>query len=64
MPEFHETGYGRKFFDGDLPKLIKAIEKVGRELERFNQTVNSIDIIDKMIDKKIDEVIDRGKGGS
>ena len=27
MPQFHETGYGRKFFEAQLPQLIKAIEK-------------------------------------
>ena len=58
MPQFHETGYGKRFFDGQLPQLIKGVEKLGRELARFNDTVNSIDIIDKMIDAKIEALID------
>jgi hypothetical protein len=61
MPQFHETQYGRRFFEGQLPQLIKGVEKLGRELERFNQTVNSIDIIEKIVDKKIDEVLDRSR---
>lgn len=33
MPQFHETGYGRRFFEAQLPDLIKSIEKIGYELE-------------------------------
>jgi hypothetical protein len=36
MAQLHETGYGRKFFDRDLPNLIKALNKIGDELERAN----------------------------
>jgi len=31
--QFHQTGYGRKFFDSDLPRLIRALEKIGKNLE-------------------------------
>jgi hypothetical protein len=62
MIEFHNTGYGRKFFEHDLPSLIRAIEKVGRELKIFNQTMSSIDVVEKLVDIKIDEVIERAKG--
>lgn len=34
--EFYQTGYGKKFFESDLPKLVKALEKVGNELEKQN----------------------------
>lgn len=33
---FDETIRGRKFFDGDLPRLIKAIEDNTAELKRAN----------------------------
>lgn len=59
MVDFFQTRAGRTFTEGTIPNLTRAIEKLGRELERFNQTVNSIDIIEKMVDKKIDEVLDR-----
>ena len=35
-PRFDETIRGRKFFDGHLPKLIKALEEHTKELKRFN----------------------------
>ena len=44
MVEFHATGYGRKFFDADLPKLTKAITKLGNQLERFNFNMEGISL--------------------
>lgn len=37
MPQFHETGYGRKFFDKQLPDLIKAMERIANALEEQNE---------------------------
>ena len=36
-PQFFQTGYGRKFFDADLPRIIKALEKIAVELEKYNE---------------------------
>jgi hypothetical protein len=36
MPEFHETGYGRRFFDAQLPALIKAIQDLTAEVKKLN----------------------------
>ena len=36
MPQFHETMQGRKFFEADLPRLIKALEKIADELYKVN----------------------------
>jgi hypothetical protein len=33
-PKFFETIMGRRFFDGQLPSLIRAIEKVGEQIEK------------------------------
>ena len=33
---FHETVMGRRFFEGQLPKLIKAIEDNTAEMKRAN----------------------------
>ena len=44
MVEFHATGYGRKFFDSDLPKLTKEITKLGHQLERFNFNMEGISL--------------------
>ena len=37
MQEFHKTGRGQKFYDNDLPKLVKALEKIGGLLESLNE---------------------------
>lgn len=34
--KFSQTVIGRRFFEGQLPRLIQALEKVGDELERAN----------------------------
>jgi hypothetical protein len=36
MPDFYQTQRGAKFFDGQLPSLIRRMEKIGSELERAN----------------------------
>ena len=35
-PKFFQTIMGRSFFEGQVPRLIKALEKIGCELERYN----------------------------
>lgn len=35
-PRFDETMRGRKFYDADLPRLIKAIEANTAEMKRAN----------------------------
>ncbi len=34
--KFFQTMMGRKFFEGQLPRLIKALEKIAEELKRAN----------------------------
>lgn len=33
MAQFHETIYGKRFFDSQLPALIKALERIAKVLE-------------------------------
>ena len=40
MAAFHETRYGKRFFDSQLPKLIKALECVADVLEKQNENKN------------------------
>ena len=40
-PQFFQTRYGRKFFDHDLPELIKEINRLGDQFEKFNGTMNN-----------------------
>lgn len=35
-PKFFQTMMGRSFFETHVPRLIKAIEKLACELERYN----------------------------
>ena len=35
-PRFDETNRGRRFYDSDLPRLIRAIEENTKELKRAN----------------------------
>lgn len=37
MPRFDETVYGKRFFDSQLPKLIKALERIADALEKQNE---------------------------
>ena len=35
MAEFYETGYGKRFFDGQLPALINQLERIAGALEKL-----------------------------
>lgn len=35
--QFHETQYGKKFFDSQLPKLIKELGRIADALEKANE---------------------------
>lgn len=43
MPQFHETGYGKRFFDRQLPELTKAINRLAKSLEEANRRNQEID---------------------
>jgi hypothetical protein len=36
-PAFHNTGYGRKFFEADLPNLIRGIGRLAEAIEKANE---------------------------
>ena len=36
-PQFHETGYGRTFFQSQLPNLIKALIRLADAMEKQNE---------------------------
>ena len=38
-PQLHETPYGRRFFDAQLPNLIKAINRLAEAIEKQNGNV-------------------------
>lgn len=37
MAAFHETTYGKRFFDSQLPKLIKEFGRIADALEKKNE---------------------------
>lgn len=37
MLEFIRTMYGKRFFDGQMPALIKALERIADALEKQNE---------------------------
>lgn len=38
MPEFFQTGMGQKFFEGTVPRIVKALERIADALEKQNET--------------------------
>ena len=38
-PHFHETGYGRTFFQSQLPNLINALNRLAEAIEKQNENV-------------------------
>ena len=37
MPAFHETMYGKRFFESQLPTLIKELKRIADALEEANK---------------------------
>lgn len=37
-PEFYQTGYGKRFFEAQLPRLINAIERLADAVEKQKET--------------------------
>lgn len=37
MPAFHETMLGKRFFENQLPKLIKELKRIADALEKQNE---------------------------
>jgi hypothetical protein len=35
MPQFHETGYGKRFFEGQLPEFLRQLKALNTNLDRF-----------------------------
>ena len=57
--QFHETGYGRKFFDRQLPELIKSINR----LADSNETLIAQDDIVEKIHAYNDYIMDAAEEG-
>jgi len=42
MIQFHETKMGHDFFLRNVPEILKAIKKIGSELERLNNNIEKL----------------------
>ena len=42
MPHFHETGWGRIFFDGQLPRIVTALETIAQKLPTREPSVDRV----------------------
>lgn len=40
MIQFFQSMMGRKFFDADVPRLIKALERIADALEKHNESAS------------------------
>jgi predicted CXXCH cytochrome family protein len=38
---FHSTGYGRKYYEADVPRLVEALERIATALERIEDLVRA-----------------------
>ena len=36
MPDFFQTIMGRKFYEGDVPRIAKSLDDIAKELKRAN----------------------------
>jgi len=36
MQDFYRTAAGRKFYDADIPKLTKVLERIADQMEKSN----------------------------
>lgn len=43
MVDFFQTRMGAKFFNADLPRLIKALERIATQLEERSQADDDAD---------------------
>lgn len=52
--QLHETGLGRRFFESQLPKLIKELSRIADALEKQNeikQEVKKNDLFEKFLEE-------------
>lgn len=56
MPEFFQTMMGKKFYESDMPKLIKSLDKIATQMERLNDNLEKMNSsTDKREEKREDE---------
>ena len=41
MPKFHETRYGHRFFEAQLPELITQLKRIADALEKIDSRLEN-----------------------
>lgn len=68
MISFHNTIMGRTFFEGHIPRLIRALEKIGKNLEKEDQEAELINALENErkrrleLEGRIDNMIEYFEG--
>ncbi|MAH47084.1 hypothetical protein CMI37_14750 [Candidatus Pacearchaeota archaeon] len=47
MSEFYQTLMGRKFYEADVPRIVKALERIAEALEKQEITEEKLEARDK-----------------
>lgn len=47
MNDFHATIMGRKFYEGDIPRIVKALERIAYAIEKGGERINN-DILEEV----------------
>ena len=51
MSEFFRTAMGRKFYDADMPQLVKVLEKIATQMENKNKLEEKRFVLEERIQK-------------
>jgi hypothetical protein len=51
MSEFFRTQMGRKFYDADIPQLVKVLEKIASQMDKKNKLEEKRFILEEKVQK-------------
>ena len=60
MSEFYQTLMGRKFYDADVPRIVKALERIATALEK-RELSEEMKQMEASIDPEWDNDVRRGR---
>jgi len=51
MSEFFRTQMGRKFYDTDIPQLVKVLERIASQMEKKNKLEEKRFLLEEKVQK-------------
>ena len=51
MSEFFRTQMGRKFYDADIPQLVKVLERIASQMEKKNKLEEKRFLLEEKVQK-------------